>query len=631
MFSIYNRRVMKATITALLVLVANPVFAADQWTLVRSKNFRLVGNASERQIRRVAENLEQFREAVGRLLPRALAKASTGTTVVVFRDDESYRPFKPIYKGKPANVAGYFQGGPDVNFITLTAEQETPRVIYHEYTHLLAQAGLSHTPAWFNEGIAEYYSTFSALDKDQKVRIGRPIAEHVLTLRDRSFLPLETLFTVGRDSPYYNEAEKQGIFYAESWALVHYLLLGDKAKRQPEVGPFLNMLSEGRPAVESFQAAFQTDLKTFQKDLQQYIQGQMAWPAVDYTFQNRLTYEKEMQARPLSEAEAQFHLGDLLLHSNRLEEAESYLKKATALDPRLSGAQASLGMLRMRQNQDREALEFLKRAAEGDSTNHLVHYYYAQLLQRQSAQTPEQTEQLEIMHSELKKAINLAPEFTAASELLAYVNLLRKRDSDESLTVLRAAQKLAPGKDSLLLMLAQVLMQTRQRDEATSILQRLAKSTSAESATRQQAQSLLEFLGAAGITREFAEATPPPETSAVKDAGPPRIEQRDRATPIERIDPVPPAVESNVAEGRLTLMECDKGVTLTVATDRGVVKLHSDTISDLQIVSYTTKVKGDVTCGPFPSPGLRVRITYRPDPSGATLGAPLVLSFVDEN
>ncbi|MEO7673505.1 MAG: hypothetical protein ABIU09_05440, partial [Pyrinomonadaceae bacterium] len=39
------------------------VSAKDEWLNVRSKNFNLIGNASDKDIRKVATKLEQFREA----------------------------------------------------------------------------------------------------------------------------------------------------------------------------------------------------------------------------------------------------------------------------------------------------------------------------------------------------------------------------------------------------------------------------------------------------------------------------------------------------------------------------------------------------------------------------------------
>src|SRR5215471_12534809 len=103
--------------------------AKDTWTTVRSKNFTLVGNASEKDIRQVANRLEQFRNVFGLLFPTVSLNSPVPTTVIVFKSDSSYKPFKVN-----PNVAGYFMPGDDVNYITLTSErgEEHPfGVIFH--------------------------------------------------------------------------------------------------------------------------------------------------------------------------------------------------------------------------------------------------------------------------------------------------------------------------------------------------------------------------------------------------------------------------------------------------------------------------------------------------------------------
>ena len=44
-------------------------------------------------------------------------------------------------------------------------------------------------------------------------------------LRSEPWIPLATLLAVDHSSPYYNEKSHAGMFYAESWALVHMLNL----------------------------------------------------------------------------------------------------------------------------------------------------------------------------------------------------------------------------------------------------------------------------------------------------------------------------------------------------------------------------------------------------------------------
>ena len=102
-------------------------------------------------------------------------------------------------------------------------------IIFHEYTHLLVENTFENAPVWFNEGLAEYYSTFSITD-DQNVVVGNPGQRTCHLLRDKKMLPLRTLFEVDYKSAHYNEKNKQSIFYAQSWALMHYLLVGKEGK-----------------------------------------------------------------------------------------------------------------------------------------------------------------------------------------------------------------------------------------------------------------------------------------------------------------------------------------------------------------------------------------------------------------
>src|SRR6266576_3947279 len=235
--------------------INHSVSAKDTWTRVRSKNFLLVGNASEKEIRQVGVRLEQFREFFSKLFTKVNFSSPVPTTVIVFKSDSSYRPFKPN-----ANTAGYFQAGYDVNYITLTTEtrgEQNPfSIIFHEYTHLLVNNTIGNVPLWFNEGLAEYYSSFS-MSNDQKVILGNPIANHVYLLRESKMLPLRTLFQVDHHSPYYNERDKQSIFYAESWALMHYLILANNGQRLPQLGKFMASMDSNKPMEQAFQEAFQ--------------------------------------------------------------------------------------------------------------------------------------------------------------------------------------------------------------------------------------------------------------------------------------------------------------------------------------------------------------------------------------
>ena len=68
----------------LLVVISQhtTVAAKDTWVSVRTKNFLMLGNASEKEIRRVGLKLEQFREAFTNLFPGIRFNTPVPTTVI---------------------------------------------------------------------------------------------------------------------------------------------------------------------------------------------------------------------------------------------------------------------------------------------------------------------------------------------------------------------------------------------------------------------------------------------------------------------------------------------------------------------------------------------------------------------
>ena len=80
-----------------------------------------------------------------------------------------------------------------------------------------------------NEGLAEFYQNSDIQDKE--VRVGQPSADDILYLRQGRLLPLKTLLAVDHNSPYYHDEQKGSVFYAESWALIHYIEISGLRKQ----------------------------------------------------------------------------------------------------------------------------------------------------------------------------------------------------------------------------------------------------------------------------------------------------------------------------------------------------------------------------------------------------------------
>ncbi|HQZ83992.1 MAG TPA: hypothetical protein PLR83_12290, partial [Pyrinomonadaceae bacterium] len=98
-------------LVALITLCVLSASAKDQWITVRSQNFFLVGNASEKDIRKVALKMEQFRATFRLIFPKTTLSSGKPTNIVVFKSVSAYKPFLPRRKDGKADtgIVGYFQ------------------------------------------------------------------------------------------------------------------------------------------------------------------------------------------------------------------------------------------------------------------------------------------------------------------------------------------------------------------------------------------------------------------------------------------------------------------------------------------------------------------------------------------
>jgi hypothetical protein len=112
------------------------------------------------------------------MFPKMDQASSVQTTVLVFKNDESFTPFKPLQNGKPANALAFFQPGEDVNYIALTGSMTSPNVVLHEYVHFLTRENLTGLPVWASEGLAECYSTFEVNSRGNEFTLGRAPERH---------------------------------------------------------------------------------------------------------------------------------------------------------------------------------------------------------------------------------------------------------------------------------------------------------------------------------------------------------------------------------------------------------------------------------------------------------------------
>ncbi|HEX8815949.1 MAG TPA: hypothetical protein VF753_10650 [Terriglobales bacterium] len=271
---------MKKRSLLVLAVVATAGLASareDAWLQATSPHFTVITNGNERQARHVAGQFERMRTVFHARFPEVEIDPVAPIVVIAVRDQSDMRAIEPeAYLAKGSlELGGLFLRAPDKNYVLmrLDATGDYPfQIIYHEYTHLILGKGGEWLPLWLNEGTAQFYETTVIHDKD--VVMGDPLPQARDVLRHDRSLPLQTLLAVDHNSPYYHREDKGSIFYAESWALTHYLINMDWQQHTHRISDYLDLVMQKVDSVTAATRAF-GDLNQLQKRLTEYI-GQPA-------------------------------------------------------------------------------------------------------------------------------------------------------------------------------------------------------------------------------------------------------------------------------------------------------------------------------------------------------------------
>lgn len=465
---------MKLLAGTLIFLVAGTEVAqagGGRWISVETKHFTLVSDASETRTRELIVLLEQFRFTMTDIYK--VEPPPTVVTMIVFDDDATFKPFKPLYNGKPAlNTAITATGGVE-DLVAMTAEyrEQALEIILHEYTHILTSSESSVWPVWLAEGEAEVMSAFRW--NKGKAILGGIKQYHVQILRTQPWLPLESLFDVTTKSPEYNERNRQGLFYAEAWALTHYLRFGDKGAHRGDLARFMRLLREGRSAKDAFQQIFGRDFDKLQQTLVQYIQsGSYLTYIPEYT---QPDVDRDINVRSVADSELQALFGTWLVDVDRLDDADAYFQKSSAAAPNSARVRQWLGYRAFKRKDFATAAGHFEKAIGPRSQNYLAYYYFAAaLFQAQVGNAFELGKAdrtvCRTVSEAAVRATQLMPRFAPAYALLATVQLASGVDIPEGVKMAEIAIRLDPSNFSHRLTLAQLQLVQKNYSAARATL-----------------------------------------------------------------------------------------------------------------------------------------------------------------
>jgi tetratricopeptide (TPR) repeat protein len=465
----YPQPIMRQTLALLFLflgtLSASARDSIDHWFEVRSPHFVVLTDTNEKQAYRIASQFERMRAVFHLLMPTASDGAGSPVIVLALKDKKAMQALLPeAYLAKGSlDLAGLFLRAPDKNYILVRLDAQGAHpfaTVYHEYTHFMMRNASEWIPLWMNEGLAEFYQNTDIQEKE--VLLGEPNTDDILYLRQNRLLPLITLLKVDQTSPYYHEEQKGSVFYAESWALIHYIEISDAQKGTNRLQNYAELLMKKEDPVVAAQQAF-GDLGQLQNSLNRYIsQGQFMMfkmkkvVAVD---------ESSFQVRAIPNTDADAIRADVLVYNQRPKDAEALIEAVLRDDPNNAIAHETMGYLKFRERDLQAARKWYGEAVKLNSQSYLAHYYYAAMSMGPTGrgQDPE-------IESSLRTCIQLNPDFAPAYDALAMYYRSDPAKVNEAHMLNIRAISLEPDNLNYRLNAALLLVNNQRYDDAIAVL-----------------------------------------------------------------------------------------------------------------------------------------------------------------
>ena len=562
---------------------------SENWIELRSQHFSVITPANEKTARRIADQFERMRAVFHVAFPNVPIDNVAPIVVFAVKDDKDFRALEPeayLAKGQ-LKLGGLFLRSPEKNYILMRIDAEGDHpysVVYHEYTHLLLGRAAEWFPLWLNEGLAEFYQNTDIHEND--VALGQASIENIELLRQNRLLPLPTLFTVDANSPYYHEENKGSIFYAESWALTHYIYITDAKQKSQRLLDYVTLLSQKVDPVTAATRAF-GDLKQLQSNLDAYVhQGNFpffklaATTAVD---------SSTFKVQPLTAPQADALRADFLAFNQRTSDARALLDHVLQEDPNNVQAHETMGYLSFKSGNLAEARTWFEQAVKLDSQSYLSHYYFAAMSMSAGADDAN-AEQIE---SSLRTAIKLNPSFAPAYQSLATFEGMHHRNLDEAYKMALTAAQIDPGNVSYRVTAANVLMESDHAPDAVIVLRnalKVAKSPAEESMLQDALSHAEQYASSreqekqhnARVEAEWNSTQASASAAGGMSAEPPR-------------DEPPPKGPHHFLLGKLQGVQCHApSIDMTLTANGKTLELHNPNYFKIEFSAFGFTPKGDL-------------------------------------
>lgn len=463
------------------------------WFEVDTRHFRILSSLSEKRTENLARNAELFHSAAEFVMGTSLPSPAVPTRIVAFDGRGFRRPF--AIRGASSHLRSTLRETFLVFRVGGGWREDVTPAVRHEYMHYLLEShGGFGEHLWFDEGFSQLMSTVDV--RRDHVDLGQFRADYLERLRTEPWIPMLRILRA-QDLEDWGQRTRP-LFYAQSWAFVHYLFLGQKEhdRGRAQLQRYFKEIEIGSSYEQAIERAFGRSSQSLDKVLHEYVRSER-FDAIGVRFPSH--EDRLVELRKLPSHAAFTQLGWLALAIDREQEARRWFERAAKLEPDDARAQAGLGRAADLRSEWGEALVHHERAVElepNDALNRLdlgIHYY------SHAKATPDAAERAHLISEArlaLKRSSELDESLPEPYAVYGETFLLEGQEPGPGLRSLEHAHRLVPYDPSLELSLARMYFALERPVLARKMTLEVHAKTHSKS-TRVEAEQLLQEIDAA--------------------------------------------------------------------------------------------------------------------------------------
>lgn len=273
--------------------LASKFFVSRPIKRLRGERFTILTDlANNEYIHRISGNLESTFEVLDTLFEGNPPEDAASIPVYVYRESVSFDTLA-VTLDSPDATGIYLPGIPLLAFgMDAPSGQSMAGIMIHEATHAYVDRNVRpsgvYFPLWFEEGIAEYVGNseirkgkllLGTLRRKQRLRLGDIVSTNV---KSRAYLQLDSLRKSLRKTggPTLSEVlsadrstiygEDKHVYYAASWAFVHFLRHNREDSFRGRFQKLVEELCDGKESLEAVRSVY-GDLTALEKAYRRYV------------------------------------------------------------------------------------------------------------------------------------------------------------------------------------------------------------------------------------------------------------------------------------------------------------------------------------------------------------------------